>query len=199
MKQNSFVRIMQSKSDAELKSILEDRANYTFDALQAVVCELEKRELIEKDEIILEKPIQREVIKPKVEQQKIELPTLYSKQALLGFTVFFSTIFGVVLLMSNLKIMKKSKERIQVLLFGISFVFLNIFLIDFLPKNFLTTLIINFIGYLILAEYFWNKSLGKELRYKKKPIAKPLIISLLITFFLLLIIMLPFILDIETA
>ena len=53
------------------------------------------------------------------------------------------------------------------------------------------TLILNYIGYEVLSEFYWNKELGKDLNYEKKQITKPLIISLLITFFLVFLIFLP--------
>jgi hypothetical protein len=108
------------------------------------------------------------------------VPVLYSKKAIQGFSIFFSTLFGVFLLMSNLKKMHKSKARIEVLVFGIVYTLFTVVLLNYLPTTFFLTLIFNFIGYAVLVEYYWNKSLGKELQYQKKQISKPLIISLLI-------------------
>ena len=193
---------MRNKSDSELAHIIENKENYTPEALQAVVWELEDRSLIEKGEIDLpeiaemplkETPIQNEELEKTALNKEnpfedFEQPTLYSKMAILGFTLFFSTIFGVVLMMYNLKVMNKHKERTQVLIFGILYIVLSYALLEILPKIYFITLIFNFIGYAILVEYFWNKYLGKDLQHEKKSVTKPLVISLLITVFFVVLI-----------
>jgi hypothetical protein len=123
------------------------------------------------------------------------LPVLYSQKAIQGFTIFFTTIFGAVLLMRNLKEMNKPKAAIQVLVFGIVYTLFSIILLNYLPKMFFITLIFNLIGYAVLSEFFWNKNLGKELAYNKKKIWKPLFISTLILFLVVFLQFLPQILE----
>jgi hypothetical protein len=89
--------------------------------------------------------------------------------------------------MSNLKKMNKPKARVEVLVFGISYTFLTIILLDYLPKTFFLTILFNLVGYAVLVEYFWNKNLGKELQHQKKQISKPLIISFAILVLLVLL------------
>ena len=196
---------MSSKSNQELENIIENKSSYTNDAILAVIWELEKRNLITENEIILEKEIT--VIESSKETKQtdknnenssafdeFEKPTLYSKRAIQGFTIFFSTIFGAVLLMYNLKVINNSKVRIQVLVFGICYTIGSVLLTEVLPKIYFINLIFNLIGYLILSEFFWNKTLGKDINFEKKSITKPLVISLLITGFLVILILLPVIL-----
>ena len=187
MRANNFTQNMLKKSNAELENILEDKKMYTDEAIQAVIWELENRNIIEKGSIthnlaILEKDVlieEKEVDKANHEasSEATVFPILYSKRAIQGFTIFFSTLFGAVLLMSNLKKMNKPKARVEVLVFGISYTFLTIILLDYLPKTFFLTILFNLVGYAVLVEYFWNKNLGKELQHQKKQISKPLIIS----------------------
>jgi len=187
MRTNNFTQNMLKKSNAELENILEDKKIYTDEAIQAVIWELENRNIIEKGAIthnldILEKDVlieEKELEKANHEasSEATVLPILYSKRAIQGFTIFFSTLFGAVLLMSNLKKMNKPKTRVEVLVFGISYTFLTIILLDYLPKTFFLTILFNLVGYAVLVEYFWNKNLGKELQHQKKQISKPLIIS----------------------
>ena len=187
MRTNNFTQNMLKKSNAELENILEDKKTYTDEAIQAVIWELENRNIIEKGSIthnlaILEKDVlieEKEVDKANHEasSEATVFPVLYSKRAIQGFTIFFSTLFGAVLLMSNLKKMNKPKARVEVLVFGISYTFLTIILLDYLPKTFFLTILFNLVGYAVLVEYFWNKNLGKELQHQKKQISKPLIIS----------------------
>lgn len=205
MRENSFTKNMRNKSNAELEQIIENKNSYTDLAIQAVVWELEDRNLIKKGEI--ENPeiaVKQEEIQKKVAEtatinkenpfQEFEQPTLYSKRAIQGFTIFFSTIFGAILLMHNLKVMNKPRERTQVLFFGILYMILSFVLLEILPKIFFISIIFNLIGYFILVEYFWNKHLGKDLHYETKSINKPLIISLLITGIFVLLVFLPVIL-----
>lgn len=200
MRTNSFTNGMLKKSNTELQIILDEKNKYTDEAVQAVIWELENRNLIEKGSIKLqiiplenqnaleEKKILLDNKKGSVFEELV-LPELFSKKAILGFTIFFSTLFGAILLMRNLRKMNKQKARIEVLLFGVGYTLFTGFLLNYLPKMFFITLIFNFIGYLVLIEYFWNKNLGKDLEIRTKSITKPLLIFLLISVFFVLLLM----------
>ncbi len=202
MRTNHFTNTMSKKSNEELDTIIQEKSKYTDEAIQAVIWELENRSLIEKDEIILEKTAleeesQENSIPKNVDEntessfEEFEQPVLYSKMAILGFTFFFSPIFGAILLMSNLKAVNKPVARLQVLFFAIGYTVLSVFVLNYFPKTYFTTLIFNIIGYAVLTEFFWNKTLGKELQYIKKPVSRPLIISLLIISILVFLQFLP--------
>jgi hypothetical protein len=203
MRTNTFTLKMSKKSNAELEGIIQDKSSYTKEALQAVIWELENRNLIEKDEIRLEETaaVEGVQISEKINEknesvfEEFEKPILYSKKAVQGFTIFFGPLFGAVLLMFNLKAVNKSKARMQVLVFGIGYTLLSFVGLSYLPKMFFITLIFNVIGYVVLVEYFWNQNLGKELQYTTKEITKPLIISLLILALVIFLQFLPIILD----
>ncbi len=200
MKTNSFTKNMSLKSNKELEHILHEKDNYTQEAIRAVIWEMELRNLIQKtddlykdafkeNEII--ETLEKELVDNDNFSEELSLPILYSKRAIQGFTVFFSTIFGAILLMQNLKEMNKPIARNQVLVFGVSYTIASIILLNYLPKMFFVTLLFNLLGYAILSEYFWNKNLGNQLKYKKKEIWKPLTISFDVMFFLLLLQFLP--------
>ena len=189
MRTNSFTKKMSAKSNTELEKIFENKSDYTDEAIQAVIWELENRNLIEKTEIsYLETQVNSEVTETSTSKEDLEndespfeelvVPILYSKKAILGFSILFSTIFGVVLLMSNLKAMNKPKARVEVLVFGIAYIFFSIVLFNYLPKTFFIPILFNIIGYAVLTEYYWNRNLGKDLQHRKKEIWKPLIISI---------------------
>ena len=196
MRTNSFTANMKTKSNKDLETILIEKSKYTEEAIQAVIWELEDRNILERTiDLPINKTTEVDVITTAVPNketedntspfEELELPFLYSKKAIQGFTIFFTTIFGAVLLMKNLKDLNKPKARIQVLAFGVSYTLLSVVLLNFLPKTFFITLLFNFIGYAVLVEYFWNKHLGKDLEHKKKPIWQPLAISILIVFVLI--------------
>jgi hypothetical protein len=120
-------------------------------------------------------------------QNEANSPKLYSKTLIIIFSLLFSPIFAAVLLMSNLKTMGKSKERVFVLLFAIGYLFATAALLQILnlPTN--LTFIANVIGAAILNEYFWNKYIGRDTLYGKKSWIKPTLISIAIALFFLLL------------
>ncbi|WP_405606497.1 hypothetical protein [Polaribacter sp. Asnod1-A03] len=195
---------MNKKSNDELEKIIQQKEKYTNEALQAVIWELEDRGLLKKDEIVLEgvviegdAVIKEEVIvtKEKSTFEEFELPLLYSKSAIQGFTIFFSPFFGAMLLMSNLKIQNKQKARNQVLIFVILYTILTYLVLSAFPTMMFLSLAFNVLGSLVLIEYFWNKNLGKNLNYTKKGITKPLLISFLVVLILVFIQFLPQLLE----
>jgi len=145
MRTNTFTLKMSKKSNAELEGIIQDKSSYTEEALQAVIWELENRNLIEKDEIILEETAAVEGVQfsEKINKnnesvfEEFENPILYSKKAVQGFTIFFGPLFGAVLLMFNLKAVNKPKARMQVLVFGIGYTLFSFVGLNYLPKMFL--------------------------------------------------------------
>jgi magnesium-transporting ATPase (P-type) len=205
MNTNSFTKNMRLKSNKELKTILKKKNDYTQEAIQAVIWEMENRNLIDKSDVLYKNTFkennqidtdEKNLDNNENPSKELILPVLYSKRAIQGFTIFFTTIFGAVLLMYNLKEMNKLKERNQVLIFGIVFTILSAILLNYLPKMIFTTLLFNLIGYAVLIEFFWKNNIEKELEYAKKEVWKPLTISIIIVLLLLFLQLLPQILGI---
>lgn len=196
---------MRLKSNKELETILKKKNDYTQEAIQAVIWEMENRNLIDKSDVLYKNTFkennqidtdEKNLDNNENPSKELILPVLYSKRAIQGFTIFFTTIFGAVLLMYNLKEMNKLKERNQVLIFGIVFTILSAILLNYLPKMIFTTLLFNLIGYAVLIEFFWKNNIEKELEYAKKEVWKPLTISIIIVLLLLFLQLLPQILGI---
>lgn len=109
-------------------------------------------------------------------------PKIYSKKAIWGFSLFFSAIFGAVLLMQNLKDIGKKKEANIILLLSIIYTAVTIYIVNIPDKpNTPLTYICNIVGAVILTEYFYKKSFPSDPTFEKKKIWKPLIISILIS------------------
>lgn len=108
------------------------------------------------------------------------LPELYSKRVIIAFSLIFSTIFGAVILMSNLKQKGEQRGRLQVLIFSIIYTIGMIFTINSLATTQLT-IPLNILGALILNEYFWNRYLGKDIPFEKKSWIKPALVSITVT------------------
>ena len=109
------------------------------------------------------------------------LPKLYSKRVIYVFSVIFSTIFGAVILMSNLKQVKDNKARWEVLFFGIIFTVGTAITLTTVELQMNLGIPLNILGAVILNEFFWNRSIGKDTEFEKKSWHKPAIISAMIT------------------
>lgn len=195
MNENTYVEKFQKKTDAELRYILENKKKYNEEAVFASIQILRDRNPSSTD---LEKisddikagqerkmAAQRRIVEDKKKKNNLtddpNAPELHSKKVIRVFAILFSTIFGAVLLMFNMKETDNSKGRIQVLVFGILYTLASIVLINLLniKSNFLA-LFFNLAGGAILTEYFWDKFIGKEFKYRKRSWVKPAIISIII-------------------
>lgn len=199
---NKFVEKFQDKTDSELQNIISDKKSYVEEARLASIQILKERngnsleletaekELREEKEkkVAIQKQNEEDQIKKNYLTDDPNAPELHSKRVITVFSAIFSTIFGAVLLMYNMKQTKNEKGRIQVLIFGILYTILIILIVNALKTSFNISIILNLIGAYILNEYFWNKFIGKEFLYRKRSWVKPAIISV--------IIMIPFILAI---
>ncbi len=119
--------------------------------------------------------------------EDLDAPELYSPRAIWGFSVFFTVIFGAVLLALNIA---DKKAKGMVIGFGILYTAAVIVIVNLLPQTNSGIVIgLNAGGALILTKLFWDKYVGAETKFRTKAIWKPLIISILITIpFLLAII-----------
>ena len=120
---------------------------------------------------------------------------IYSKLAILLFSIFFDPIIGGVLLMLNLRSVGYKREGTGVLLFSIAFYFISSFLISYIasamgialtmdnllknPRIIVTLLVLKIIGGGILAEYFFKKYFPHD-DYEHKSIWGALLITLLV-------------------
>jgi heme/copper-type cytochrome/quinol oxidase subunit 4 len=122
------------------------------------------------------------------EIEQNETPKFYSKKAILGFSIFFSSIFGGILLMQNLKEIGMKKEAKTVFTTSIILTILPFLLAWLMEKEVSTyTLLVNIIGGLVLSEFYFGLYIPKEQIFESKKIWKPLLISLIIIVPLLVI------------
>lgn len=116
-------------------------------------------------------------------------PPIYSRIAIRGFSIFFSPLFGGVLLMQNLRDVGRKKEALIVLGVSLLMTILTVLIVSYFDfKNRSLTLICNIGGATVLTEYFYMKYFPDESLYVKKKIWIPLIIgALLVIGFVLLL------------
>lgn len=188
-----FKELMSKKSEKELMDYLINFKKYTPDAITAAVDELKGRgkNFTEQELIEIKEKIDASAKSEKEEDSlwgndslKANIvtdpnaPLLYSKGTIRGFCVLFTTIFGAVLLATNIY---DTKKKWTVIGFGIAYTGLTIVLANIIPTNTFWVLLLNTVGGLGLTTTFWDKYVGKETKYRAKPIWKPLIISIIIT------------------
>lgn len=117
----------------------------------------------------------------------VEKPYIYSHKSIWGFSIFFSSIFGGVLLMQNLRDLGKKKEANIVLIVSILYTVITFVIVNIPEKSIsLLTMAFNFVGGYILSEYFFKSYIPEAEIYPRKKIWKPLIISIIISLPLIL-------------
>lgn len=124
---------------------------------------------------------ENEILDRNVVEEPESLPPIYSSKAVLAFSVIFSTIFGGVLLMQNLRDIGKKRAANEVLIFSIVYTLAIMVLVSSIRhKTNSLSIILNVAGGFILTEHFFKRYIPDQNNYGKKAIWKPLIISILI-------------------
>ena len=189
---------MSTKSEDGLMDYLTNFNKYTPDSITAAVDELRRRGKHFNDEELSDIKSKIETRK-KAEREDDELfvtkswkdegvtdpnaPLLYTKATIRFFSTLFSVLFGAVLLAYNIN---DTKKKLIVIGFGTIYTALTIFIFNLIPSDlqirflYLTALV-NAGGGLGLTTTFWDKFIGKEIKYRAKPPWIPLIISFMIT------------------
>lgn len=104
-------------------------------------------------------------------------PELYSKRAIIGFSVLMTVLVGAILLASNIQ---DRKAKWTVLAAGFGYTAIAFMISNKYDLNSNFTLPINFAGAYFMTTFFWDKYLGKDFRFKPKPIWTPLIVCAII-------------------
>ena len=194
MNENKFIEKFQNKTDSELEYILENKKSYNEQAVFASIQILKERNGESSVLKSAEEEIETEKEKKEITQRKAveenkkkdnitddpNAPELHSKKVIMVFSGLFSTIFGAVLLMYNMKQTENKTGRIQVLIFGILYTIATLVVVNLINISGNIALIFNIAGGGILTEYFWNKFIGKNFEHRKRSWIKPAIISVLI-------------------
>ncbi|MHA7943445.1 hypothetical protein ACJOV8_010255 [Formosa sp. 3Alg 14/1] len=200
MTDNIFVYRFNKMTNDELEAISFNEDVYTNEARLTALDILKNRDVNSEAintthrALMAEKVAQEKIVienKPSptatfidIENVKSEtkpLPKLYSKTLILVISILFSTLFGSVLLILNLKKTGHSKARKLVFLFSVCYLFVPFILITSFNLDPNVALLANVLGGYILTEYFWNQYIGKNTEYKRLDWAKPVLIMLAIT------------------
>ena len=132
------------------------------------------------------------------EQQPQEpVVAIYSKWAILLFSIFFSPFVGAILLMLNLRSVGRKREGTGILLLAIVYQLLSRVILSIVFKDipigttpqellsntrfFAYSLIPDILGGGLLSEYFFKKHFPDDRNYEYKSILGPLLIVLLLS------------------
>lgn len=188
---NQYATYYKRRPTDELKEIAFQKDLYHEEARIAALLELKSRgeEISEEESEELElltlraKQIveKQEDVEVKGSTQAEVLPEWYSPAAILGFSIFFSVIFGGVLMYANLRKVGKKAEAATAILISLGIMFISAFVAHSYQMNQWIVLLANVSGALILIEYFWKKHLGYQTKFKRKPLTKAILISVGIT------------------
>lgn len=120
-------------------------------------------------------------------QSQEEAVEIYSRRAIVGFSIFFSTVFGGVLLFINLWKVGLKSAAWQVLAFSVAYTLFASLAVNSIgnTSNFIA-IGFNFVGAMILANYFFPKYFP-DTDYYPKPIWGALAVSIMVSLGLFLI------------
>ena len=202
--ETDYKKLMTSKLDVDLQEYIDNRVKYNPNAVFAAIDELKNRgrtfsdteiETIKSD---LDK--QQEISKQRVADSSesamkwdknavddSDAPLLYSQKAIYSFSLFFGVLFGSILMTLNFRKTADKKGGLTALAFGVVYTAIQLWVLSFIPRNTGLTLATSLGGAFILNLYFWNKFIGKETTYRKRPIWTPLILGIALAALLFLV------------
>ncbi|MGZ4056237.1 MAG: hypothetical protein ACXVPU_04800 [Bacteroidia bacterium] len=194
--ETDFTKSMALKSDDELQEYIDNKLKYSPEAVFSAIEELKNRGRaftdLEIEAIKSDIAQHQEIAKQRTAESNLnfnrwkknvvddlEAPQYYSEKAIYSFAVFFGVLFGSVLMAINLNNTENKKGIIEVIVFGIVFTALQIFILSAIPQNSGLTLIFSLGGAFVINNYFWKKYIGGETKYRTRPIWIPLITGIL--------------------
>lgn len=177
----SFIDKISKMDRFELLELYNKTTIYRVDALQTIEAELQKRELdFEAHDYAYLKSLENEEnpVETNFVSEEEAVVSLYSRSAVFGFSIFFSTIFGSILLMINLRRLGEKRKGFEILLLGIAYAILSSVLVDLAGSNLVLSLVLNVLGGYLMSTYFWAKYIGLEFSHEKQSILIPLILGI---------------------
>jgi hypothetical protein len=202
---DNFSFLATLKSDQELQNCIDNREKYMPETVEAAVKELQSRGVIlTEDELtVIAEDVQarRDQLNSgannygffsrndKIYQvEDPEAPLLYSKRAILVFSILFSVVFGSVMLAINVGKVQSATKAIMVVLYGLVFTIILAVVAQNLNSNTGLAVVFGCLGALSMEYLFWRPYIGNTTQYRVKPIWIPLVIGLAIAIPLIVLI-----------
>ena len=195
----TFQEAIPKLSDSQLAEYITDHNRYRIEAVECAVIELRKRgkqvsdaEFQQMREAIAqrdrERQIAREAHDPSLTWKRHvtddpSAPLLYSERAIYSLSLLFSVLFGAVLLVLNLRELKKPEGVIPAMSFAIAYLATLFFIFPIIQSafgNFQVSWLFTYLGAWLILKLVWAKYIGKDTKYRKRSITIPVIIGLII-------------------
>jgi len=183
-------------SNGELREFLRDARNHTTEETDAALAEAKNRGLEVGKQAFEVQPIESPPIFPKVvpdpnnqwgtAQQVTDesAPLLYSKRAIYTFAFLFSVLFGAVLIVLNLRSLKKPEGVVPTISFSIAYLVTVTLILGFLESHLKATFssgyLVSSLGAWLILKLVWDKYIGKDTNYRKRSVFAPAAIGILI-------------------
>lgn len=179
--------ILSAKTNEQLKYYIQNVDKHTEEAVRVALAELQARNVDLPEDIAAQ-------IEANIEAKQgaghdstnnwrknivedVDAPEYYSQTAIYVFSILFSVLFGSVMMAINLK--RAEKKWGWAILYGFGFTVAFAYLTQFISGPSISLSFIgNAVGVTIMSQLFWNSQIGKETRYRAKPIWIPLIIGI---------------------
>jgi len=187
--------MMKTKSKEELLDHFDNFERYSSAEIRSAMEELEERgnNFTQTEQNFIELKIRKRIQDERVkgfmafrfwEKDKMvdsNAPLLYSKASIVFFTVIFSSLFGTVLLSMNIR---DRIEKLRVMVFGVTYTIIALAFVNIVSESIsisrvFINMALNIVGAFVLVVVLWKEQLG-EVRYRPRPIWKPLLISVII-------------------
>ncbi len=182
MSDNIYSLVVARMSDEDLIDALNAREKYVDEMLLEMLEACTARNIIFPDAEALKQEImsrQEPEVVPEPEKPPVVLPVFFSQTAILAFTIFFSPLFGGILLAMNVNRVNK-KAVWQIVAFTIIFTLFSGYVSYFLAPGSVFAILIPIAGALIFSELLWNTYIGRQIAYTRRSVTAPLLIALAI-------------------
>jgi hypothetical protein len=190
------------RSDEELRERVDNREKYLPETIEASLAELQFRRVVFSDEElkVINEDVQarRDMAarrtgfdglfnnSEKIKQvQDPDAPAFYSKQAIYGFSIVFSVLFGSILFAINVAKTPKKLHAIWPVIYGLAFCFAQVTVTQNVRPNIGFSIIAGILGAFPLNYFFWGKFIGDSTLYRVKPIWMPLVVAIVISAFII--------------
>ncbi|MEO6884576.1 MAG: hypothetical protein ABI199_11205 [Bacteroidia bacterium] len=181
--------LMSNCSNDELFEFVHENTKYEELAVLGALQELDKRgkmdDFAKKLQAQLQIHLQIQSDKVQIIDPQIEL---FSEWTVFGFALFFSPLFGAILLAYNMRKIGKSNKIIFPILFGLFYSIGENLLqqqISNTAASYIVSVIATLVGAIIIKELFWKLYIGKSAAYTKKSNLVPILIGLTMFLFVM--------------
>lgn len=194
---DKFKLIAAARSNEELQERIDNREKYLPETVEASLDELQFRGVEFSDEelkviaedmqarrdLAVSKPDSYGLFSDRDKNNFIEdpdAPLLFSRRAIYGFSVFFSVVFGSIMLAINVSKTAGKGKAVLVVLFGLVYTVVTILIAETLKLNSGLGVVISLLGAVLIETLFWNRFIGNATLYRKRPIWVPLAIAVVL-------------------